>query len=733
MKKVILFVLIFVLANQFAFSWVKGGLGSDYMIFNPGNDKDLVISAVIDGQASIFYLDLVNSKTTKITSIYEHVAAISEKNSMLITRGMGFKLYNYKTGENILTINEAGEDADPTSSTFLFCIDSTGKYFYSWNRANLTLRTYDIYEKKLIDTYAFNFNPVNIFQSVLLPGKNSLCMINNNGVAQFYSLSGNHYSNLPSMNLSASGKAVTVFENDNYFTYATGANTICIQKIDPNVESEILTLDNKCDEYSFTNGMKYCYYNYDYSCAVYDVEKKQDRPIQNFPYGAIQIFFRDSTLSKSLIGYTVSYPMSSFLTTKAEVNILFLYDVENQKVRSSVPPAFAGSVNNMIINPDGSLVYANSGGGGSVYNLLLPFGALVRNQDSTCLRYLHPKGKSFTFTSDSKYMVSADSNSIYFTNTNSDQIEKTVVNTNVSQRKVLFSSDDTKMYNIYAYGIDVYDYPAMNLVKSVQYENGETLNVIDAKNFNNVTTILTDDMICWYAKDADALTYSAIPRISTKLKAIELSPKGDYALLYSRHASPDCKDTFLVMNVYSKKVEYKFTHQGFSYPFEIHFFGSHKRLTFSYYDPDSPTFPDFLNGINLETGVEKELIGMHRAFMHPTENGYFSAQEPYYYYTGLPSELIVGVNDNQAKESSFEISPNPAGDFITIDLGAINPMLKHGVDEYHAIQIYNTLGEIVISESIHQMTASHRMNIESLPKGMYFVRVGSEIGKFVKL
>ncbi|MEI6088822.1 MAG: T9SS type A sorting domain-containing protein [bacterium] len=91
------------------------------------------------------------------------------------------------------------------------------------------------------------------------------------------------------------------------------------------------------------------------------------------------------------------------------------------------------------------------------------------------------------------------------------------------------------------------------------------------------------------------------------------------------------------------------------------------------------------------------------------------------------------VNDESTLQSQIEISPNPAGDFITVKMGTINPMLKHGVDENSEIKIYNTLGEKVMSESIHPMTASHRMNISALPKGMYFVKAGGEVAKFVKM
>ncbi len=93
---------------------------------------------------------------------------------------------------------------------------------------------------------------------------------------------------------------------------------------------------------------------------------------------------------------------------------------------------------------------------------------------------------------------------------------------------------------------------------------------------------------------------------------------------------------------------------------------------------------------------------------------------------------IFDPSDVSESKSTVDlnISPNPAGDYITITLSGINPTLKPGVDE---LIIYNTLGEKVMTESIHPMTASHRMNIESLPRGIYFVKAGGETTKFVKM
>jgi hypothetical protein len=43
------------------------------------------------------------------------------------------------------------------------------------------------------------------------------------------------------------------------------------------------------------------------------------------------------------------------------------------------------------------------------------------------------------------------------------------------------------------------------------------------------------------------------------------------------------------------------------------------------------------------------------------------------------------------------------------------------------------LGIEIMSESIHPMTDSHRMNVEQLPIGVYFIRIGDKVEKFVKM
>ncbi len=102
-------------------------------------------------------------------------------------------------------------------------------------------------------------------------------------------------------------------------------------------------------------------------------------------------------------------------------------------------------------------------------------------------------------------------------------------------------------------------------------------------------------------------------------------------------------------------------------------------------------------------------------------------------YTGDTTDLkftatpITSVWES-TENSKFLIKPNPASDFITIQTSEV---LK--TSEVYKVQIFDILGIEVMSESIHPMTASHRMNIERLPSGVYYIRIGDKVEKFVKM
>ena len=99
-------------------------------------------------------------------------------------------------------------------------------------------------------------------------------------------------------------------------------------------------------------------------------------------------------------------------------------------------------------------------------------------------------------------------------------------------------------------------------------------------------------------------------------------------------------------------------------------------------------------------------------------------------YKDAPEEGLIamqlGVNDDSPE--LFDISPNPAEDFIEIFVGS-----RHASTNTD-IRIFNIFGEIVKNPTQTLPEGeSLRIDVSGLPSGMYFVRVGEKVGKFVKI
>ena len=97
----------------------------------------------------------------------------------------------------------------------------------------------------------------------------------------------------------------------------------------------------------------------------------------------------------------------------------------------------------------------------------------------------------------------------------------------------------------------------------------------------------------------------------------------------------------------------------------------------------------------------------------------------------LRANSIVSVGDQS--ENFFTLSPNPASDFIEInnfipaDAGILN----------NSVKIYNFLGEIVFNDSATppgplSRGGVTRIDVSGLVPGIYFVRVGDSVQRFVK-
>jgi PKD repeat protein len=101
----------------------------------------------------------------------------------------------------------------------------------------------------------------------------------------------------------------------------------------------------------------------------------------------------------------------------------------------------------------------------------------------------------------------------------------------------------------------------------------------------------------------------------------------------------------------------------------------------------------------------------------------------------LPQDILADVVDKPDIVNSnfnFSIYPNPATDYLEIHNDAINPTLKHGVDNGSDIQIFDMLG-IDVSPAGGRIKEGGMIDISNLSPGMYFIKIGNRVEKFVKI
>jgi hypothetical protein len=89
----------------------------------------------------------------------------------------------------------------------------------------------------------------------------------------------------------------------------------------------------------------------------------------------------------------------------------------------------------------------------------------------------------------------------------------------------------------------------------------------------------------------------------------------------------------------------------------------------------------------------------------------------------------TSVNNLVNTSDNISISPNPATDYIEISLGANGPSPLQS-----DVRIYDVLGQTVsfVRAGLEPATTI-RIDVSGLAPGMYFVRIGDRVGKFVKL
>jgi hypothetical protein len=93
---------------------------------------------------------------------------------------------------------------------------------------------------------------------------------------------------------------------------------------------------------------------------------------------------------------------------------------------------------------------------------------------------------------------------------------------------------------------------------------------------------------------------------------------------------------------------------------------------------------------------------------------------------------IVDINSVSDLSKSISISPNPASDYIEINVGAgSKPALMVEFEIFNIFGEKTTLSDL--SPALSEGEGERKIDISNLPAGVYFIKIGDKLAKFVKM
>ncbi len=186
-----------------------------------------------------------------------------------------------------------------------------------------------------------------------------------------------------------------------------------------------------------------------------------------------------------------------------------------------------------------------------------------------------------------------------------------------------------------------------------------------------------------------------------------------------------------------------------------------KQIPLSVISPDETIeYELYLDGVSIEKGIKKKLNNNYDDFGFVFGGKSSNIKSGIYQYrfkdkcgetwtrkmqiintAYKPGGIVItGISDNFSDDiiisyaNNFIIYPNPAAEFINILFSEdFMTARKNNISETIYVKIYNIIGVELFSESIYNVSQNYMIDIQNLPKGIYYIKIADRIEKFIKM
>ncbi len=728
MKNICTFLVTFFVLSISLFGWTKGSFIRSDFISNPYNDEEIVFTGTnsqsYELSACKFDINTGNSVFKEISlpnssTIRDVIINGNSKRIGYLLNGK-IVIFNYNDFSEIInfSLNYSGDSQD-----MKVCFSKDGSFVYTLKKSELRLTIYDVSSGLKQNEILINANPAFYSGVFLNSEKDEFALMINDSLEIWSISSGSMDRKIP---FDSNAKLVQFRNSGNNISYKVGK---VIHIVNSLTGDEIFnkTLSFNIQSMEFSANMKYMVCRGEYfDQSVWDIDSDTlifDGSVPHQSGFDVDFVYINSNKTKT-IGFSRELMYCGrYLDEPYQENVYFLYDMSDYRKINSASDGYVGNPVHAIINPANDLMLVSALYG--EYNKPVYNHGLVTGTGEF-LKFIHVQRNALAFSHDSKYIAFNDTTRLLLYNIESDIIEKTLQTQRSTLGTVFFSPQNGGLIiSITKDFIDVYDYNSLtlNFTKDLTAESGNGYGFV-CDITGKITILYPSGRYFKFDAGTGDLTEEILNNLPLNRTFRDMTNDGRY-ILWSIG-----KDS---INVYDAKLQYvKFTYKielisGYAENLAIGFLGNHEIVWISYItNPIDKYNAFYAYDLVKNDGITLDGEGTPRVSIDGTK--YMTFYCPFTYsYNSI--RLPVSVNEELSSGNSPMVYPNPTHDFITIQFQT-SEVLE--TSEVYKIHIFDMLGIKKMSVGTGLDLSTQRIDVSHLPAGMYFIKIGDKVEKFVK-
>ena len=607
-----------------------------------------------------------------------------------------------------------------TKSTRIVTIDNDSPYFgvsgdgtkiYSYNNKQDYVSIFDATSGERLDRFFVNSFASNNKLGFFNSDKDEFYLQNGTTIYVWSITNKTQDREITTLKPSANFKFV---DNGNILAYTTGGEVVLANSSNGEVTYRKDFGYNVIDNIEFSGNMNYLIVKNSNSFSVFDmvnkkIVKNNNAPQNNEENIPIYLYVNNDNSRTVAREYIDLYCGRTFEDAIADY-VYFIYETGTNNKVVSAPFGHIPRPEKAIVSKDNKVLVVS---GSNLYDEVT--NGLVDNQENF-IKYVNVNAYPVTFLEDNNRIAFMEKGIFKVYNMETGQYEREFDTGMENYKNVyFFANGGGRLVITDDSEIKVYDYATFNILytfnyselglepKDISFDNNSTISVYSLKRlhkFNAYTGEKSD---------------TPITNVDPANTLVDVSISGRFLLFRTADNEFIVYDNTLKAEVYEEKTSV--VKNGMEY-LSAGFFGNHEMMWIRYKtDPvlgdPSVVIYDFVND------KTEEMLGDSEPIISSDGSLYYSYYCPTKYEIGSIRDSQTSVETSPTLTGT--VYPNPASDFIKLDLNATAMNSE--------IQIFDAYGKQVMSI----IYPGDDIDTSKLTAGVYFVKTGNGTHKFVKM